>query len=114
MDPQTYVDRLATLAVEVGANVQDDQIVAVSYAPGMEPLAYAIAEKAYQRGARFVDPFVFDGAIKGIRRANRDSAHTGPGRPRGHRSRARRKGRPSVPQGDSHAHQGRLDELVDR
>jgi aminopeptidase len=67
MDSETYVDRLAALAVEVGANVQDDQIVAVTYAPGMEPLAHAIAEKAYQRGARFVDPFVFDGAIKRIR-----------------------------------------------
>jgi aminopeptidase len=67
MDPQTYVDRLAALAVEVGANVQHDQIVAVSYGPGMEPLAHAIAREAYQRGARFVDPFVFDGTIKRIR-----------------------------------------------
>ena len=67
MDPETYVDRLATLAVDVGANVQHDQIVSVNYAPGMEPLAHAIARKAYQRGARFVDPFVFDGAIKRIR-----------------------------------------------
>jgi aminopeptidase len=67
MDAETYADRLAALAVEVGANVQDDQIVAVTYAPGMEPLAHAIAEKAYRRGARFVDPFVFDGEIKRIR-----------------------------------------------
>jgi aminopeptidase len=67
MDAATYADRLAALAVEVGANVQDDQIVAVTYAPGMEPLAHAIAEKAYRRGARFVDPFVFDGEIKRIR-----------------------------------------------
>jgi aminopeptidase len=64
MDSETYVDRLATLAVEVGANVQHDQIVALMYSPGMEPLAHALAEKAYRRGARFVDPFVFDGAIK--------------------------------------------------
>jgi aminopeptidase len=67
MDHETYVERLATLAVEVGADVQHDQIVALSYAPGMEPLAHAIATKAYQRGARFVDPFVFDGAIKRAR-----------------------------------------------
>jgi aminopeptidase len=67
MDLETYVDRLATLAVEVGANVQNDQIVAVTYSPGMDPLAHAIAVKAYQHGARFVDPFVFDGAIKRIR-----------------------------------------------
>jgi aminopeptidase len=67
MDLETYCDRLATLAVEIGANVQHDQIVAVTYSPGMEPLTYAIARKAYEHGARFVDPFVFDGHIKRIR-----------------------------------------------
>src|SRR5256885_1910940 len=67
MDLETYCDRLAKLAVEIGANVQEDQIVAVTYAPGMEPLVYAIAQSAYERGARFVDPFVFDGRIKRIR-----------------------------------------------
>ena len=67
MDLETYCDRLAKLAVEIGANVQNDQIVAVTYAPGMEPLIYAIARRAYERGARFVDPLVFDGRIKRIR-----------------------------------------------
>src|SRR3954453_4709182 len=67
MDLETYCDRLATLAVEVGANVQHDQIVVVASAPGMEPLAHAIARKAYERGAKFVDPFVFDGQVKRIR-----------------------------------------------
>jgi len=67
MDLETYCDRLAKLAVEVGANVQNDQIVAVTYGPGMEPLARAIARRAYERGARFVDPFVFDGHLKRIR-----------------------------------------------
>jgi aminopeptidase len=67
MDHETYVERLAVLAVEIGANVQEDQIVAITYAPGMEPLAYAIARRAYERGARFVDPFVFDGHLKRIR-----------------------------------------------
>jgi aminopeptidase len=67
MDLETFVDRLSTLAVEVGANVQEDQIVALTYSPGMEPLAHAIAAKAYARGAKFVDPFVFDGAIKRAR-----------------------------------------------
>ncbi|MFL5841350.1 MAG: aminopeptidase [Thermoleophilaceae bacterium] len=75
MDHETYVDRLATLAVDVGANVQNDQIVAVTYSPGMEPLMHAIAEKAYERGARFVDPFAFDGRLKRIRleRAREDT-----------------------------------------
>jgi aminopeptidase len=67
MDLETYCDRLAKLAVEIGANVQHDQIVALTYGPGMEPLARAVAQKSYERGARFVDPFVFDGHIKRIR-----------------------------------------------
>src|SRR3954447_11997481 len=67
MDLETYCERLATLAVEVGANVQHDQIVVVATAPGMEPLTYAIVRKAYERGAKFVDPFVFDGNVKRIR-----------------------------------------------
>jgi aminopeptidase len=67
MDLETYCDRLAKLAVEVGANVQHDQIVAVTYGPGMEPLARAVAQRAYERGAKFVDPFVFDGHLKRIR-----------------------------------------------
>jgi aminopeptidase len=67
MDLETYCDRLAKLAVEVGANVQEDQIVALTYSPGMEPLAHAIARSAYEHGARFVDPFVFDGHLKRIR-----------------------------------------------
>jgi aminopeptidase len=70
MDLETYVDRLSTLAVDVGANVQHDQIVALTYSPGMEPLAHAIAAKAYQRDARFVDWLVFDGAIKRARLEN--------------------------------------------
>ena len=67
MDLETYCDRLAKLAVEFGANVQRDQIVAVTYSPGMEPIARAMSRVAYGRGARFVDPFVFDGEIKRIR-----------------------------------------------
>jgi aminopeptidase len=67
MDLETYCDRLAKLAVEIGANVQNDQIVALTYSPGMEQLAHAIARNAYERGAKFVDPFVFDGHLKRIR-----------------------------------------------
>src|SRR5437763_1171200 len=67
MDLETYCDGVATLAVEIGANVQHDQIVVITYAPGMEPLAHAIARKAYERDAKFVEPFVFDGQVKRIR-----------------------------------------------
>ena len=49
MDLETYCDRLAKLAVEVGANVQEDQIVAITFAPGMEELVYAITRRAYER-----------------------------------------------------------------
>jgi aminopeptidase len=67
MDLETYCDRLAKLAVEVGMNVQPDQIVAIAYSPGMEPLTRAVAARAYERGAKFVDAVAFDGHIKRAR-----------------------------------------------
>jgi aminopeptidase len=67
MDHDTYCDRLASLAVDVGANIQHDQIVYVRYGPGMEPLVHAIATYAYRRGARFVEADAFDGELKRIR-----------------------------------------------
>src|SRR5690348_2248204 len=51
---------LAELIVRFGANVQPGQIVAVSSEPGKEPLARAVAEVAYEEGAKFVDLSVFD------------------------------------------------------
>ena len=62
-----YVSPLAGLAVQLGANVQPGQIVSVSTEPGKEPLARAVAEAAYQRGAKFVDMFVFDVHFKRAR-----------------------------------------------
>ena len=61
------IDRLARLAVEVGANVQPDQVVALMAAPGMEDAYRAIADCAYRRGARFVDLVIWDGALKRAR-----------------------------------------------
>jgi aminopeptidase len=58
------IDRLAQLAVEVGANVQPDQVVALMAAPGMEDAYRAIADHAYRRGARFVDLVIWDGWVK--------------------------------------------------
>jgi leucyl aminopeptidase (aminopeptidase T) len=52
------LEALAELAVRFGANVQPGQIVAVGSEPGKEPLARAVAEAAYRRGAKFVDPGV--------------------------------------------------------
>lgn len=62
-----YLRPLAELAVQFGANVQPGQIVAVSSQPGKEPLARAIAQAAYERGAKFVDLAVFDIHIKHAR-----------------------------------------------
>jgi aminopeptidase len=55
-----HVRALAELAVVLGANVQPGQVVSVVSEPGKEPLARAVAEAAYQRGAKFVDLYVFD------------------------------------------------------
>ena len=58
------VQRLAELAVTVGANVQPDQIVALGAELGHEPIVRAIAAAAYRRGARFVDVSYFDPHVK--------------------------------------------------
>src|SRR4051795_840976 len=65
-----YLERLADLVVGFGANVQPDQIVAVTCEPGKEGLVRAIAESAYRRGARFVDVGWFDPWIKRARIAH--------------------------------------------
>jgi aminopeptidase len=66
MDDAT-LERLADLAVGFGANVQPDQIVAVSCEPGKEPLTRAIAASAYRHGAKFVDVAWFDPWVKRAR-----------------------------------------------
>lgn len=74
-DAETYTTALATLAVQLGANVQPGQIVAISSEPGKEGLARAIAEAAYVAGAKYVDLSVFDPYFKRARalHADRDS-----------------------------------------
>jgi aminopeptidase len=61
------IERLADLAVGFGANLQPDQIVAIGAEPGKEYLVRALAEAAYQRGARFVDVSWFDPWVKRAR-----------------------------------------------
>ena len=61
-DPR--IESLARLAVEVGANVQADQVVSVSGRPGQEELVHAVVAAAYDRGARFVDVGWFDPRVK--------------------------------------------------
>src|SRR5262245_28684969 len=65
-----YLERLADLVVGFGANVQEDQIVAVTGEPGKEGLVRAIAESAYRRGAKFVDVHWFDPWVKRARIAH--------------------------------------------
>ena len=63
MDDAT-LDRYAGLIVAVGANVQPGQVVHVFAVSGTEPLARAVADEAYRRGARFVDVDYFDPHVK--------------------------------------------------
>lgn len=65
--PEHYVRNLAELAVRLGANVQPHQVVGVSSEPGKETVARAVAQAAYQAGARFVDVSVFDVHVKRLR-----------------------------------------------
>jgi aminopeptidase len=62
--------KLAELTVDLGANVQPDQVVAIIAPTGASELVRAIAERCYQRGARFVDPWIFDPYVKRTRVAH--------------------------------------------
>jgi aminopeptidase len=64
--------RLAELLVEVGANVQAGQIVGINADPAAAPIVHELARACYRRGARFVDVFYFDPAIKRIRLEHAD------------------------------------------
>src|SRR5687767_9772836 len=66
MDDATLT-RLADLAVGFGCNLQEGQIMAISGEPGKERLIRALAESAYQRGAKFVDVAWFDPWVKRAR-----------------------------------------------
>jgi aminopeptidase len=59
--------RLADLAVGLGANVQQGQVVRVSAEVGHEATLRAVAESAYRAGARFVDVNLFDPVVQRAR-----------------------------------------------
>jgi aminopeptidase len=70
------VDRLAELAVVVGANVQPGQdVVVLAFDVEQAPVARAVADAAYLRGARFVSVLYWDQHVKRSRlaRAGADS-----------------------------------------
>jgi len=66
MDDATLA-RFADLIVGFGANVQQDQIVAIGCEPGKEHLVRALAASAYRHGAKFVDVGWFDPYVKRAR-----------------------------------------------
>lgn len=55
MTPEERLERYARLAVEVGANVGEGQVLSIAADVEHAPLARAIAAAAYARGARYVD-----------------------------------------------------------
>jgi aminopeptidase len=64
------VDRLAELAVGVGANVQAGQdVVVLAFDVEQAPVARAVADAAYVRGARFVSVLYWDQQVKRSRLA---------------------------------------------
>ena len=63
----TFAERLAEVAVSVGANVQAGQVLTVSADIGHEEFVRAIAAAAYRRGAKYVDTSYFDPLLKRIR-----------------------------------------------
>src|SRR3954465_10510219 len=66
MDDAT-LSRLADLYVQVGANVQPDQVVSLEADVGKERFTRAVAAAAYRAGAKFVDLQVFDPWVKRAR-----------------------------------------------
>jgi aminopeptidase len=67
-DPHAeLIEKLAELAVRVGANVQPGQVVTVGSEPGKEVVARAVATAAYKAGAKFVDVSSFDIHLKRAR-----------------------------------------------
>jgi aminopeptidase len=68
------LDRFAELLVGFAANVQPGQIVAVSSEIGKEPLTRAIASRAYQHGATYVDVAYADPWVRRARIAHGSDA----------------------------------------
>jgi aminopeptidase len=66
----TGASQLAELAVVLGANVQEGQLVTVGATLGDEEMAREVAAAAYRHGARFVDVTYFDPYVKRARIAH--------------------------------------------
>ncbi len=73
-DRSADIDRLAELLVGFGASLQPGQILGVTAYLGMEDAARAVARKAYERGAKYVDVFWWDHLVKAERLQHADEA----------------------------------------
>jgi len=62
--PDERLARYARLAVEVGINLQPGQLLRVAGHPDHLPLVRAIAEVAYERGARYVEALYADPHVR--------------------------------------------------
>jgi aminopeptidase len=69
----TLAERLADLAVGIGANVQPGQIVTISADVGLEEVVREVARRAYREGAKFVDVTYFDPGVKRARIEHADA-----------------------------------------
>ncbi len=67
MTDTSLAERIAELAVGIGANVQAGQIVTISADVGLEEVVRAVAARAYRQGAKFVDVTYFDPGVKRAR-----------------------------------------------
>jgi aminopeptidase len=63
----SLAERIADLAVGIGANVQAGQIVTISADLGLEEVVREVAARAYRQGAKFVDVTYFDPGVKRAR-----------------------------------------------
>ena len=75
MEREELVQRLASLAVDYGVNLQRGQVLQVNAEYGQEQSARAVAARGYQRGAKFVDVWYFDPYVKRARIEHADD-HT--------------------------------------
>jgi aminopeptidase len=64
VEQKTRLERYADLAVRVGANVEEGQIVAVGALVAHAELARAVARAAYEAGAKYVDVIYRDAHVR--------------------------------------------------
>jgi len=64
VETKTRLDRYADLAVRVGANVQEGQLVSIGALVEHAPFARALARSAYETGARYVEVFYRDQHVR--------------------------------------------------